>query len=58
MPTEGSQHQPEIHVDGSLLNRINFTILKQLVFKVNLVFSPRTHKCRVGAGKKKMAGAV
>ena len=26
-----------------------FTIVKQVVFEVNLVFSPRTHKCRVGA---------
>jgi len=36
-------------VNGGLLNRVYFTIVKQVVFEVNLVFSPRTHKCRVGA---------
>jgi hypothetical protein len=43
-------HQPDIYVNGSLLNKVYFTIVKQLVFEANPVFSPRTHKCRVGAG--------
>eukprot|EP00984_Skeletonema_dohrnii_P002862 scaffold976_cov102-Skeletonema_dohrnii-CCMP3373.AAC.1 len=42
-------HQPVIHVNGGLLNRVHVTLVKQLIFEVNLVFSPRTHKCRVGA---------
>ena len=42
--------QPDIYVNGSLLNKVYFIIVKQLVFEANPVFSPRTHKCRVGAG--------
>ena len=43
-------HQPDIYVNGGLLNRVYFTLVKQLCFEANFVFSPRTHKCRVGAG--------
>ena len=45
-------HQPDIYVNGGLLNRMYFTLVKQLDFEANHVFSPRTHKCRVGADNK------
>ena len=44
-------HQPDIYVNGGLLNRVYFTLVKQQGFEANLVFSPRTHKCRVGADR-------
>ena len=49
------RHQPDIYVNGGLLNRVYFTLVKQLGFEANLVFSPRTHKCRVGAVKSEKA---
>ena len=44
--------QPDIYVNGGLLNKVYFTLVKQLYFEVNLVFSPRTHKCQVGAARQ------
>ena len=51
-----TQHQPDIYMNGGLLNKVCFTLVIKVILKVNPVFSPCTHKCRVGAGKVETTG--